>query len=254
MKAVSTEPGGHRLVNRIGRARRVLQLCVLPAVIVLGLVAMVIAFAPDPSLAGSQRVSSASIALGASHASSPATYGVNTLPMADAKTRAAGTESSNAVAAAALAAREHQFHVDHLAHMRRLAAQAAAAAAAQAAAARAAANRPVIHTVTFAPAPTTTYPGDYSCSALESLWKSAGGSPGEAFMAAEIATAESGGNPAAISPTDDYGLWQINASNAPGPEMLNPYANVREAIFLSDDGANWDPWTTYTSGAYEGRC
>jgi hypothetical protein len=96
--------------------------------------------------------------------------------------------------------------------------------------------------------------GDYSCSALESLWVSAGGNPGSEFIAAQIATAESGGNPGAISPTDDYGLWQINASNAPGSEMLNPEANVREAIALSGNGSNWDPWTTYTSGIYASEC
>ena len=72
-------------------------------------------------------------------------------------------------------------------------------------------------------------------------------------MAAEIAMAESGGNPNAISPTDDYGLWQINASNG-ALATLNPYENARSAIILSDDGTNWDPWTTYTSGAYSGRC
>ena len=95
--------------------------------------------------------------------------------------------------------------------------------------------------------------GTYSCSALENLWESAGGNPADAFMAAEIAMAESGGNPNAISPTDDYGLWQINASNG-SLATLDPYENARSAIILSDDGTNWDAWTTYTSGAYSGRC
>lgn len=96
--------------------------------------------------------------------------------------------------------------------------------------------------------------GDYSCSALESLWVSQGGNSGSEFIAAQIATAESGGNPSAISPTSDYGLWQINSSNAPGEEMLNPIANVREAIALSGNGSNWSPWTTYTSGIYASEC
>ena len=96
-------------------------------------------------------------------------------------------------------------------------------------------------------------PGDYSCSDLENLWDAAGGNRNAAFMAAEIAMAESGGNPNAISPTDDYGLWQINASNG-ALATLNPYENAKSAIILSDDGSNWDPWTTYTSGAYSGRC
>jgi hypothetical protein len=96
--------------------------------------------------------------------------------------------------------------------------------------------------------------GYYSCTALENLWTSEGGNPGSAFIAAQIATAESGGNPGAISPTSDYGLWQINSSNAPGGEMLNPVANVREAISLSGNGSNWGPWTTYTSGIYASEC
>ena len=53
--------------------------------------------------------------------------------------------------------------------------------------------------------------GTLSCSGLEQLWTSAGGNPADAFMAAEIAMAESGGNQYALSPTDDYGYWQINA-------------------------------------------
>lgn len=96
--------------------------------------------------------------------------------------------------------------------------------------------------------------GSFSCSALEALWEEAGGNPADAFMAAEIATAESGGNPNAISPTDDYGLWQINASHGPAMATLNPGGNAEAAVSISDDGTDWGAWTTYTSGAYAGRC
>ena len=95
--------------------------------------------------------------------------------------------------------------------------------------------------------------GRYSCSALESLWEQAGGSPAHALMAAEIARAESGGNPNAISPTDDFGLWQINGVNG-SLATLNAYENARSAIVLSHDGTDWDPWTTYHIGAYYGQC
>ena len=95
--------------------------------------------------------------------------------------------------------------------------------------------------------------GNYSCSSLEQLWEQAGGSPSHAVMAAEIAMAESGGNPNAISPTDDFGLWQINASNG-ALATLNPFQNAKSAIELSNNGTNWGPWTTFTSGAYAGRC
>ena len=93
----------------------------------------------------------------------------------------------------------------------------------------------------------------YSCSSLERLWDEAGGNSADAFMAAEIAMAESSGNPNAISPTDDFGLWQINGSNG-ALATLNPFENARSAITLSDDGRNWNAWTTFTSGRYQGQC
>ena len=99
----------------------------------------------------------------------------------------------------------------------------------------------------------TASQGMYSCSSLEQLWEQAGGSSADALMAAKIAMAESGGNPNAISPTADYGLWQINASNG-ALATLNPAQNAKSAITLSADGTNWGPWTTYTSGAYSGKC
>lgn len=151
----------------------------------------------------------------------------------------------------------HVHHVDHVNYLAFLTIQAKAKTISPPIAPIA--LSPPAKTTTAAPQPTpiSTYVaplGDYSCSSLESLWVSAGGNPSAEFIAAQIATAESGGNPNAISPTDDYGLWQINASNAPGPEMLNPEANVREAIALSDNGTNWSPWTTYTSGIYASEC
>lgn len=106
-----------------------------------------------------------------------------------------------------------------------------------------------VHTVTQA----ASEGGMYSCSGLESLWEEAGGSSAEAFMAAEIAMAESGGNPSAISPTDDFGLWQINGSNG-SLATLDALQNAKSAITLSDNGSNWGAWTTYTSGAYSGKC
>jgi LysM repeat protein len=99
----------------------------------------------------------------------------------------------------------------------------------------------------------TTSAGRYTCNGLESLWEQAGGSTGEAAMAASIAMAESGGNPGAISPTNDYGLWQINGSHG-ALATLNPLGNAEAAISISGNGNDWAPWTTYTTGAYSGRC
>lgn len=155
---------------------------------------------------------------------------------------------------AAVAAAAHAFHVNHVNHLRLLAARAASARAAATAAAYAKAHPARIVHVPPVPVTAPRVLANYSCSALEQLWTAEGGWAGAAFTAAEIARAESGGNPSAISPTSDYGLWQINSSNRPGSEMLNPFANAREAISLSGNGSNWSPWTTYTSGAYRGQC
>jgi LysM repeat protein len=100
----------------------------------------------------------------------------------------------------------------------------------------------------------STPSGTLGCGGLEALWEDAGGSHAEAFMAAEIAMAESGGRQYALSPTNDYGYWQINGSHGPAEATFNPMGNAKAAIAISDDGTNWDAWTTYTSGAYGGRC
>jgi LysM repeat protein len=100
----------------------------------------------------------------------------------------------------------------------------------------------------------TRLSGTLSCSGLEALWEAAGGAHGEAFMAAEIAKAESGGNQFALSPTNDYGYWQINGSHGAAMATFNPMGNAKAAIAISDDGRDWGAWTTYTSGAYAGRC
>jgi LysM repeat protein len=100
----------------------------------------------------------------------------------------------------------------------------------------------------------TKLSGTLSCSGLEALWEAAGGAHSEAFIAAEIAMAESGGRQYAVSPTNDYGYWQINGSHGPAMATFNPIGNAKAAIAISDDGHNWSAWTTYTSGAYAGRC
>jgi soluble lytic murein transglycosylase-like protein len=115
------------------------------------------------------------------------------------------------------------------------------------------ASTPPLRNTSAPVAPVYAPVGDYSCSALESLWVSVGGNPADEFIAAQIATAESGGNPDAISPTDDYGLWQINASHG-AQATLNPTLNAEAAVAISSDGTNWTPWTTYTSGIYASEC
>jgi LysM repeat protein len=96
--------------------------------------------------------------------------------------------------------------------------------------------------------------GTLGCSGLEQLWEEAGGSPSEALTAAEISMAESGGNQFAVSPTADYGYWQINAPAHGAMATFNPLGNAKAAISISSDGTNWNPWTTYRTGAYSGKC
>jgi LysM repeat protein len=113
------------------------------------------------------------------------------------------------------------------------------------------AKKPTTTTLTTS---TKKLSGNLSCSGLEALWEAAGGSRGEAFMAAEIAMAESGGRQYAHSPTNDFGYWQINGVHGPSMATYDPIGNAKAAIAISGNGSHWGAWTTYTSGAYRGRC
>jgi hypothetical protein len=95
--------------------------------------------------------------------------------------------------------------------------------------------------------------GTLSCPGLEELWEEGGGSPGEAVMAASIAMAESSGQQYATGGVGERGYWQINPNHG-ALSTYDPLGNAKAAVILSADGTNWTPWTTYTSGAYIGRC
>ena len=95
--------------------------------------------------------------------------------------------------------------------------------------------------------------GTLSCSGLEELWQDAGGSSTEAVMAASIAMAESSGQQYATGGVGERGYWQINPDHG-SLSTYDPLDNAKSAVIISDDGTNWTPWTTYTSGAYIGRC
>jgi hypothetical protein len=83
----------------------------------------------------------------------------------------------------------------------------------------------------------------YTYAQLEQLWINAGGNPQVAAIAAAVAMAESGGNPNAISPSNDYGLWQINSIHG-AQATLDVMANARAAVSISNNGQNWGPWCT----------
>jgi LysM repeat protein len=98
-----------------------------------------------------------------------------------------------------------------------------------------------------------TLSGTLGCTGLEELWEEGGGSSGEAVMAASIAMAESGGQEFATGSVGERGYWQINPDHG-SLSTYDPLGNARAAVAISDDGRDWDPWTTFTSGAYLGRC
>jgi Lysozyme like domain len=99
----------------------------------------------------------------------------------------------------------------------------------------------------------STLSGTLSCPGLEELWEQAGGSQAEAVMAASIAMAESSGRQFATGAAGERGYWQIHPDHG-SLSTYNPLGNARAAVVISDDGRNWTPWTTFTSGAYRGRC
>jgi hypothetical protein len=97
-----------------------------------------------------------------------------------------------------------------------------------------------------------------SYAQLERLWIQAGGSKSLAPVMAAIAMAESGGNPAALNPSDNggtqtsWGLWQISngTHSPPGPNPLTPLGNARLAV-AKYRSQGLSAWSTYDSGAYQ---
>lgn len=103
------------------------------------------------------------------------------------------------------------------------------------------------------PSATATAPG---LAATARAAQAAGFSGPALITAIAVAGAESdfGANPGP-SPTGDYGDWQINHQAHPqydtGRLLSDPLYNAQAAYAVSGGGTNWNPWTTYTSGAYQ---
>lgn len=95
---------------------------------------------------------------------------------------------------------------------------------------------------------------------IEAYAAQAGFPPADEATIAAIAEAESGGNPTAQCidcvpgvREDSLGLTQINVDAHPDAASLNlfdPLTNLEEAFKVSSGGTNFNPWSTYTSGAY----
>ena len=99
----------------------------------------------------------------------------------------------------------------------------------------------------------TALSGTLGCPELQELWEEAGGSGAQALTAASIAMAESSGQQYATGAAGERGYWQINPDHG-SLSTYDPLSNAKAAVIISGDGTNWTPWTTYTSGAYLGRC
>lgn len=99
--------------------------------------------------------------------------------------------------------------------------------------------------------------GTYDKAELMSLWRSVGGAPGSANIAAAIALAESSGNPNSENSIGATGLWQILRSAHPdwdrGGNLKDPVWNAKAAVGISSNGRNWTPWTTYTGADTPGH-
>ena len=108
----------------------------------------------------------------------------------------------------------------------------------------------------------TSLSGTLDCIQLEHLWEAAGGASSEAFLAAEVATAESSGEQYARDPkagtytngTADWGYWQVNTVNGGSSASYDPMTNAREAVAISRDGTDWYPWITWRKDLEVGEC
>jgi hypothetical protein len=75
-------------------------------------------------------------------------------------------------------------------------------------------------------------------------------------LAAAVAMAESGGgNVLAVGDGGtSFGLWQIHTPAHPqfsAQALLDPNYNARAAFTISNQGADWSPWSAYNNGAYK---
>jgi len=113
--------------------------------------------------------------------------------------------------------------------------------------------------------------GTLGYAQIEGYWIAAGGSAATAETAAAITGAEASFEPGIIQQGVDYcgsggdragwGLWQITCGNAEPSfgtnfQLLDPWNNAEAAVAKYDGdvaaGVNgFDPWSTYTSGAYQ---
>lgn len=88
-----------------------------------------------------------------------------------------------------------------------------------------------------------------TCQEVADIWIRAGGSRNAQILAVAVSSAESGRNTTAVSPSSDYGLWQINSIHfatfgVNAQTIFDPVTNARIAVALSGAGSNWAAWCT----------
>jgi len=175
-------------------------------------------------------------------------------PVAAGQLSSPVTDYAGSVPGARYAARLQ--HAERLSAIRasklRAARLAARRAAARKAAREASAARQDAGSSPSAPTGAAVVSGALSPAQVGAYWLAAGGSRAAEATAECIAWHESSDVPSKISPTDDWGLWQINAGNAgmqAGSTTIvisrDPLANARDAVALSRDGTDWSDWTTH---------
>lgn len=91
----------------------------------------------------------------------------------------------------------------------------------------------------------------YSAQQVADIWVSNGGTRevSRVIVAVAVSKAESDWNSRAISPSGDYGLWQINYTNFPALGLndvtaLDPNRSAIAAVRMSGNGDNWAAWCT----------
>lgn len=105
--------------------------------------------------------------------------------------------------------------------------------------------------------PAPAHSGIYGITDIETLWTSQGGSSDTAFTAANVAMAESGGNPAYVS-GDKAGLWGISVAGIgagyTAAQLQDPGTSARLTIMHTVNGTSWAGWddAVVTNGAYTG--
>lgn len=104
--------------------------------------------------------------------------------------------------------------------------------------------------------------GSYTVAELEALWTGQGGSSSTAFEAAQVAMAESSGDPWRTSPNSDggtnVGLWQLDTrgvgSGYSVAQLQDPALNASLTVLHSANGTRWTYWadSVVSNGVYTG--